>query len=192
MVTINYANKNINCKIVYFGIEKSGKTTNLKYIQDNLEDNIRTPLTCLTDESNSTLFFDHMFLNAGEAKGFQINYNLYGASGKADYKISREMILKETDGIIFIVDSQKSSLDENILYLKEVESIINQGSSKKNNIPVVLQYNKRDLNDIIELDVLERELNKNSYPFNEAVAKEGTGVFASLKMISDLILTNLQ
>lgn len=192
MVLINYAENTVQCKIVYYGPEQSGKTTNLKYIYDNIDASLRSELTSIEGEQNNTLFFDFMSVDLGEVKGFKTKYSLYSVPGQKELEAMRKIVLNGVDGIIFVVDSRVDKLNENVESLKALEkTLIDQGISL-DSIPLVFQYNKRDTENTMPLDELEKALNKNLNPCYEAVAIKGTGVFATLKAISNRILTSLQ
>lgn len=192
MVLINYADHTVNCKIVYYGAGEGGKTTNLKYIFDNLDSSIRSELTTLEGQNERTMFFDFMSIDLGETKGFKTRFGLYSSPGQNEYSAARNLILNGVDGIIFVADSRADKMDENIESLKNLEDNLKDYGLALDKMPIVFQYNKRDLDGILSFDILEDKLNKHSFPSFEAVATEGTGVFASLKALSNLILTGLQ
>lgn len=192
MAFINYADKKINCKIVYYGPGESGKTTNLAYINNQLDPSVRSKIACFEEEGGKTLFFDSLTLDLGKVKNFDTTYSIYSAPGQYEYKASRKILLEGVDGIIFVVDSQKEKLKENQENFSDLEENLDNIGISVEKIPVILQYNKRDLHNILTIDDLEKELNPRGLPYIEAVAQEGNGVFASLKCISNLILTGLQ
>jgi small GTP-binding protein len=192
MVLINYANNTVNCKIVYYGPGESGKTTNLKYIYEQLGASVRSEMTSLEGLNERTVFFDFLSLDLGEVKGFNTRFSLYTSPGQQECNAARKLILNGVDGIIFVADSQKEKLEENLESLKNLEENLKSYGLSIDNMPIVLQYNKRDLENSADLEDLEKELNPNSHPSFETVASGGTGVFACLKTVSSLILTGLQ
>jgi mutual gliding-motility protein MglA len=192
VVFVNYADRRVNCKIVYCGAGESGKTTNLTYIFNKLDNAIRSDLTSLEGLNERTLFFDFLSINLGEVKGFTTSFSLYTAPGQKQYNAARKLILNGIDGIIFVADSRKEKREENIESLNNLTENLKEYSLSFDTIPIVFQYNKRDETDILSLEELEKDLNKGGYPSFEAIAKDGSGVFASLKSVSNLILTSLQ
>ena len=138
------------------------------------------------------MFFDFLSINLGEVKGFSTSFSLYTAPGQKQYNAARKLILNGIDGIIFVADSRREKRDENIESLSDLLENMKEYGLSFDTIPIVFQYNKRDMDDSLSLEELERDLNKGGYPSFEAVAKDGSGVFASLKAVSNLILTSLQ
>jgi len=192
VVLINYADRKVNCKIVYYGPGESGKTTNLTYIYNQLEPGIRSEITSLEGLNERTLFFDFLSINLGEVKGFNTSFGLYTVPGQSNYNAARKIILNGVDGVVFVADSRAEKRDENIeSFSNLIENLKNYGLSP-DSIPIVIQYNKRDLEGTLSLENLEKDLNKDGYTSFEAVATEGSGVFATLKSISNLILASLQ
>ena len=192
MVLVNYADRKVNCKIIYCGTGESGKTTNLTYIYNQLDSKIRSELTSLESMEERTLFFDFLSIDLGNVKGFSTSFSLYTAPGQKEYNAASKLLLNGVDGIIFVADSRIEKREGNIESLNNlVENLKDYGLSL-DSIPVIFQYNKRDHKDILSIDVLEKDLNKDGYPSFEAVAKEGSGVFAALKCASNLVLANLQ
>ena len=192
MVLVNYADRKVNCKIVYCGTAESGKTTNLNYIYNKLDATIRSEMTKLEGLNERTLFFDFLSINLGEVKGFTTGFSLYTVPGQKQYSAARRLILNGLDGIIFVADSRVEKRQENIDSLRDIIEDIKIYGLSVENIPVIFQYNKRDAEDILSLESLENDLNKEGFPSFEAVAKDGSGVFATLKSVSNLILSGLQ
>lgn len=192
MVLVNYADRKVNCKIVYYGAGESGKTTNLNYIYNQLDSAIRSEITSLEGLNERTLFFDFLSIDLGEVKGFKTSFSLYSAPGQKAYNAARKLILNGVDGIIFVVDSRTDKKDENIESLNNLSENLETYNLSLDNIPIVFQYNKRDLDSIASIENLEKYLNKEGHPSFEAVATEGSGVFATLKSVSNLILSSLQ
>lgn len=192
MVLVNYADRKVNCKIVYYGAEESGKTSNLIYIFNQLDETTRSNLITLESSAERTLFFDFMSLNLGEVKGFSTTFSLYTVPGQIEYNDARKLILNGVDGLVFVADSDPSKREANIESYKNMLRNLADYGLNFETIPIALQYNKRDLENVIDLDKLEKDLNKEGFPSFEAVATEGSGVFATLKAVSNLILTSLQ
>jgi len=192
MALVNYAAREINCKIVYYGTGLGGKTTNLKYIHSQLAPTTRGELISLATETERTLFFDFLPLDLGSVQGFKTRFSLYTVPGQVEYNASRKLILNGVDGIIFVADSDAMRSKENVESLQNMVENLAEYSLTLDNIPWVLQYNKRDLASAMPIERLEKELNIRGIPSFEAVASEGLGVFATLKAISKLILNRLQ
>jgi signal recognition particle receptor subunit beta len=192
MALVNYAAREINCKIVYYGTGLGGKTTNLKYIHSQLAPTTRGELISLATETERTLFFDFLPLDLGSVQGFKTRFSLYTVPGQVEYNASRKLILNGVDGIIFVADSDVMRSRDNIESLQNMIDNLAEYSLTLDNIPWVLQYNKRDLANALPIERLEKELNTRAVPSFEAVASEGLGVFATLKAISKLILNRLQ
>jgi mutual gliding-motility protein MglA len=192
MALVNYAAREINCKIVYYGTGLGGKTTNLKYIHSQLAPTTRGELISLATETERTLFFDFLPLDLGSVQGFKTRFSLYTVPGQVEYNASRKLILNGVDGIIFVADSDIMRSKENMESLQNMVENLAEYSLTLDNIPWVLQYNKRDLANAMPIERMEKELNIRGIPSFEAVASEGLGVFATLKAISKLILNRLQ
>ena len=192
MVLVNYADRKVNCKIVYYGTEESGKTSNLVYIFNQLDDSTRSNLITLESATERTLFFDFMSLDLGEVKGFSTTFSLYTVPGQEQFNDARKLILNGVDGIIFVADSSPEKKEANTDSFKNLYTNLLEYGLDLETVPIAIQYNKRDLNNAISLETLEKELNKEGFPSFEAVATEGSGVFATLKAVSNMILTSLQ
>ena len=192
MVLVNYADRKLTCKIVYYGTGESGKTSNLTYIHNTLDSAIRSDMTCLEGLNERTLFFDFLSVNLGNIKGFDTTFSLYTTPGQMEYNAARKIILNGVDGVIFVADSAVARREENIRSFNNMLENFKEYNLLPENVPVVLQYNKRDLPNILSFEELENDLNKMGFPSYEAVATEGRGVFASLKSASNAILESLQ
>ncbi|MBY0545723.1 MAG: GTPase domain-containing protein [Candidatus Obscuribacterales bacterium] len=192
MALVNYAAREINCKIVYYGTGLGGKTTNLKYIHSQLAPSTRGELISLATETERTLFFDFLPLDLGSVQGFKTRFSLYTVPGQVEYNASRKLILNGVDGIIFVADSDVMRAKENAESLQNMIDNLAEYNLTLDNIPWVLQYNKRDLANAMSVERMEKDLNIRGVPSFEAVASEGLGVFATLKAISKLILNRLQ
>ncbi len=191
MSLINYASREINCKIVYYGPGLGGKTTNIKYIYSKISPGIRGKLISLATELDRTLFFDFLPVDIGTIKGFKTRFHLYTVPGQIYYNASRKLILKGVDGIILVADSQIERFEDNIESRENMKGNLATIGLDISNIPLVIQYNKRDLPNISPLDKLERVLNPAKLPSFEAVATEGIGVFDTLKACSKLVIRTL-
>ena len=192
MALVNYAAREINCKIVYYGTGLGGKTTNLKYIHSQLAPTTRGELISLATETERTLFFDFLPLDLGSVQGFKTRFSLYTVPGQVEYNACRELILNGVDGIIFVGDSDVMRAKDNVESLQNMVENLAEYGLTLDSIPWVLQYNKRDLANAMPIERLEKDMNIRGVPSFEAVASEGLGVFATLKAISKLILNRLQ
>ena len=192
MTFINYASREINCKIVYYGPGLCGKTTNLQYIFDSTAPQAKGKLISLATETDRTLFFDFMPLELGTVRGFKTRFHLYTVPGQVFYDASRKLILKGVDGVVFVADSQEERMDANIESLHNLEENLQAQGYDLMNIPYVLQLNKRDLPNIISVKDLTAELQRKGEPVLEAVASKGVGVFDTLKAVAKLVLTELK
>ena len=192
MTFINYASREINCKIVYYGPGLCGKTTNIQWIYEQANPEKRGKLVSLATETDRTLFFDFLPLDMGMVKGFKVRFHLYTVPGQVFYDASRKLILRGCDGIIFVADSQRARMEANI------ESIANLATNLKENgfdirtIPYVLQLNKRDMPTAATVPEMERLLRFRGEPMVETVANKGTGVIETLKASARQILMELQ
>jgi len=192
MTFINYASREINCKIVYYGPGLCGKTTNLQYIYDSTAPQAKGKLISLATETDRTLFFDFMPLELGTVRGFKTRFHLYTVPGQVYYDASRKLILKGVDGVVFVADSQEERMDANIESLYNLEENLETQGFKLNELPYVLQLNKRDLPNVVPVDELSAELQKKGEPVYEAVATTGEGVFDTLKAVAKQVLTELR
>lgn len=192
MTFINYASREINCKIVYYGPGLCGKTTNLQYIYDSTSPQAKGKLISLATETDRTLFFDFMPLELGTVRGFKTRFHLYTVPGQVFYDASRKLILKGVDGVVFVADSQEERMDANIESLYNLEENLKSQGYDLMGIPYVLQLNKRDLPNIVSVEEMKAELLKKNEPILEAVASKGTGVFDTLKAVAKQVLTELR
>ncbi len=192
MSFINYSTKEINCKIVYYGPGLCGKTTNLRYIYEKTDEKSKGKMISLATESERTLFFDFMPLKLGEIKGFKVRFHLYTVPGQVFYNASRKLILKGADGIVFVADSQIERMDANLDSFDNLRDNLEEHGYNLDNIPLVLQYNKRDLPDLIPVSELEQALNYRNVQYFEASALTGKGVFPTLKGIAKEVIKKLK
>jgi mutual gliding-motility protein MglA len=191
MSMINYASREINCKVVYYGSGLGGKTTNLEYVYSRVNPDQKGKMISLATETERTLFFDFLPIDLGEIRGFKTRFHLYTVPGQVYYNASRRLILKGVDGIIFVADSQGSRLEANIEAMHNLYENMESYGYDIESIPFVIQYNKRDLPEIMSLDELRAVLNPMGVPDFEAVAIEGEGVFQTLSAVSKLVVKSL-
>lgn len=192
MSFINYSLREINCKIVYYGPGLCGKTTNLQYIYRKVNPESRGKLISLATETERTLFFDFLPLSLGDIKGFKTRFHLYTVPGQVFYEASRRLILKGLDGVVFVADSQIERMDANIESMEDLQRNLKDQGVDLFSIPFVIQYNKRDLSNILPVSEMRAILNPRGVPDFEAVASVGKGVFETLKAIIKLILIELK
>ncbi len=189
---INQALQELNLKIVYYGPGLSGKTTNLEHVYKKLDPKMRSELVSLNTREERTLYFDFMQLELGRIKGMKPRFNLYTVPGQSYYRFSRKIILKGVDGIVFVADSQKARMGDNLDSLLDLEkNLIEMGYSLQN-FPWVIQYNKRDLPDIEPVASLQSKLNFFDTHYFEAVATEGVAVIATLKHIMSQVIEKME
>ena len=181
----------MSCKIVYCGPGLGGKTTNLLQIRDRIPAKSRGRLVSVATRGDRTLFFDFLPMELGKIKGFTTRFHLYTVPGQVQYEASRRLILRGADGIVFVADSQKDRLDANIESLYELEKALDQQGMDLSKLPAVIQYNKRDLNEVCSVEMLEKELNPLRFPRFEAVAIRGEGVVDTLKTACKRVLAGL-
>jgi mutual gliding-motility protein MglA len=192
MSFINYASREINCKIVYYGPGLCGKTTNLQFIYQKTAPEAKGKMISLATETERTLFFDFLPLALGEIRGFKTRFHLYTVPGQVFYDASRKLILKGVDGVVFVVDSQEERMDANIESLDNLRNNLEEQGYDLDKLPFVIQYNKRDLPYLISVEELRREINLTGVPDFEACASTGEGVFETLKAVAKLILIDLK
>jgi signal recognition particle receptor subunit beta len=192
MSFINYASREINCKIVYYGPGLCGKTTNLQFIYEKTAADAKGKMISLATETERTLFFDFLPLSLGEIRGFKTRFHLYTVPGQVFYDASRKLILKGVDGVIFVADSQEERIDANIESLENLRSNLKEQGYDLDKLPYVVQYNKRDVPGAMSVEEMRRELNPTNVPDFEACATTGEGVFETLKATAKLILLDLK
>lgn len=192
MVSINYAFKEIISKIVYYGPGLSGKTTNLQHVFKKVPSDTRGELISLATDADRTLYFDFLPVNVGNIKGFQVKFQLYTVPGQVYYNATRKLVLRGVDGLVFVADSQTDKMDENIESLRNLEENLAEYGYKLDEMPFIIQYNKRDLPNIAPIEELQAQLNPRNVPYFEAVATSGSGVFATLKAISKIVIEKAQ
>ncbi|MGB0453799.1 MAG: GTP-binding protein [Bacteriovoracaceae bacterium] len=191
MSFVNPTTKEINCKIVYFGPGLGGKTTNIQYIYQKTSGKSED-LISLNTENERTIFFDFIPLELGEIRGYKTRFHLYTVPGQVIYERSRRLVLRGVDGIIFVADSQVEKMDANLESLKDLEANLLEEGYDISEIPMVMQWNKRDLPNIMSSEEMNMRLNKWNRDHYEAIAVEGIGVFDCLKSITKRIIINLK
>ena len=191
MSMINYASREINCKIVYYGTGLGGKTTNLEYIYSRVNPETKGKMISLATETERTLFFDFLPIDLGEVRGFKTRFHLYTVPGQVYYNASRRLILKGVDGIVFVADSQDTRAEANIESMHNLYENLETLGYDPANLPFAIQYNKRDLSDIVPVEDLRAQINPMGVPDFEGIAIEGKGVFETLSCVSKLVVQSL-
>jgi signal recognition particle receptor subunit beta len=192
MVLFNYASKEITSKIVYYGPGLGGKTTNLQFIHEQMNPDTRGKLLSLATETDRTLFFDFLPVNLGKIRGFTVRFQLYTVPGQVYYNATRKLVLKGADALVFVADSQSEMLEKNLESLENMKENLIIDDLDPETIPLVIQYNKRDLPDIMAVDELHRHLRCRDVPFNEAVALTGEGVLETFKLVTKELMKTLR
>jgi signal recognition particle receptor subunit beta len=188
MASVNFATREISCKIVYYGPGLSGKTTNLQVIHRKLPLDKRSDMVSLQTEQERTLFFDFLPLDLGSIKGFKTRFQLYTVPGQVFYNLTRKQVLRGVDGIVFVADSQNNRMAENMESLENLKQNLKEYGISIDDIPMVIQYNKRDLPDILDIETLQHRLNYQNWPIFEATAHNGGGVVPTLKEIAKQVI----
>jgi len=192
MSLFNYNAKEIHCKIVYYGPSLGGKTTNIQWMYQSLASDQKSKLVALNTEIERTLLFDFLPLDVGEIRGYSTRFHLYSVPGQIVYDATRKLILQGIDGVIFVADSQADRLDENLQAFENLEKNLYQQGYNIKDIPLVIQYNKRDLPNALPIAELRKHLNRYNSVEIEASAFEGKGVLESFKSISKSIIHTLK
>ena len=192
MSFINYSSREINCKIVFYGPGLCGKTTNLQYIYAKTNPEAKGKMISLETETERTLFFDFLPLSLGEIRGFKTRFHLYTVPGQVFYDASRKLILKGVDGVVFVADSQVERMDANVESLENLRENLRSQGYDLNKIPYVVQYNKRDLPNAVDVNYMRQLLNPTRVPDFECIATTGVGVFDTLKAVAKQVLIELK
>jgi hypothetical protein len=192
MSFINYSSREINCKIVYYGPGLCGKTTNLQYIYNRTNPDAKGKMISLATETERTLFFDFLPLSLGEIRGFKTRFHLYTVPGQVFYDASRKLILKGVDGVVFVADSQIDRMEANLESIENLRFNLQEQGYDLDRLPYIIQYNKRDLPNVADIDELRTLLNPTGVQEFESVAATGQGVFDTLKAVAKLVLTELK
>ena len=193
MSLVNYATREITCKIVYYGPGRSGKTTNLHYIYGQVPDARKGKMVSLATQTDRTLFFDFLPLDLGNISGFTTKFQLYTVPGQVYYQTTRRLVLQGADGVVFVADSQSRQLDENVESFQDLHANLADQGIDARTVPLVIQYNKQDLPSelILDSNSLSDALNFRNVPEFSADALHGPGVFETLRSISELVLKRL-
>jgi signal recognition particle receptor subunit beta len=192
MSMINYASREINCKLVYYGPGLGGKTTNLEHVYQKVAPTARGKMISLATETERTLFFDFLPVDLGTIRGFKVKFHLYTVPGQVYYNASRKLILKGVDGVVFVADSQEARMEANAESIRNLDKNLKEQGYDLAVLPYVLQFNKRDLPTAMPADQMYEQLNIKGEPTFEAVAPQGVGVFETLKAIAKLVLLELK
>ncbi len=192
MSIINYADKVIDLKVVYYGPGVAGKTANLQYIHRSLPQTNKGTMVSLATGDDRTIFFDFLPVSAITVRGFQTRFHLYTVPGQVHYNLTRRLVLRGVDGVVFVADSQFERLPEDVASLRNLDENLREHGASLDEIPYVVQYNKRDLPKVAPVDYLEFVLNRRAKraPCFEAVATDGKGVFDTLNTVSRMVLAN--
>jgi signal recognition particle receptor subunit beta len=191
MVQINFGQREVSCKIVFYGPGMSGKTTNLEIIHQKAPKQAVGEMVSIATETDRTLYFDFMPMDLGQVAGMHTKFMLYTVPGQIYYNATRKLVLQGVDGVIFVADSDPKKMAENIEAIQNLRDNLAEMGLKPEDLPLVLQYNKRDLPNVLTINELNAKLNTMNAPVFEAVAKDGKGVFATLKEVSRLVIEKL-
>jgi signal recognition particle receptor subunit beta len=191
MVLINYTVREISTKIVYYGPGLSGKTTNLQIIHGRVNPENRGKLVSLATETDRTLFFDFFPIDFGTIGGFKVRFHFYTVPGQVFYNSTRKLVLKGADGVVFVADSQRNMAESNVESLINLKENLAEHGINLEDFPFVIQYNKRDLDDLLSIEELQKELNPNNVPYYEACALKGDGIMETMKGISKIALAKI-
>jgi signal recognition particle receptor subunit beta len=191
MSYVNHLAKEINCKIVYYGPGLCGKTTNVQHIFSITRDDSKGKMISLATETDRTLFFDFLPIDLGSIRGFKVRFHLYTVPGQVFYDASRKLVLRGADGLVFVADSQPNRSEANVESLENLEQNLLEYGMSLEKVPFVIQYNKRDLEDVMSVEDLRAQLNPRGVPDFEACAAKGPGVIETLKGLSKLVLVRV-
>lgn len=192
MALVNDRTKEINCKIVYYGPGLGGKTTNIQHIYDTTHGSTKGELKTLDTDNERTIFFDFLPLDIGDIRGYKTRFHLYTVPGQVVYEPSRKLILRGVDGVIFVADSQVSRMQENVESWNSLKTNLEEQGHDLKKIPLVFQWNKRDLTNVATTEEMSKKFNELNSPEMEAMAHLGKGVFETLKLISKMVLVNIR
>src|SRR5262245_46730840 len=191
MVLFNYSTKELTAKVVYYGPGLCGKTTNLQWIHEKLPIKNKGKMLSLATETDRTLFFDFLPIELGTIRGMKTRIQLYTVPGQVFYNATRRMVLKGADCVVFVADSQEPMIEANLESQENLRQNLEANEIDPDEVPMVLQYNKRDLPNALPIEILNERLNPRSLPFFEAVAIKGPGVEETLKGATALVFRSL-
>lgn len=192
MAVINYSKKEISAKIVYYGPSVCGKTTNIQSIYASIKPEQKGKLVSLATEADRTLFFDFLPIEIANIRGFKTRLHFYTVPGQVYYNSTRRAVLTGVDGLVFVADSQRDKMEENIESLANLEENLNYYGKSMKTLPLVMQYNKRDLPDATPVSEMNQILNPDGYPYFESVAPTGEGVLQTLTKITKMVLKHIE
>lgn len=192
MALIKYATREITCKIVYYGPGRSGKTTNLQYLYSRISKDRRGEMISLATSQERTLFFDFLPLNLGDIFGFSTSFQLYTVPGQVYYNSTRKLVLQGADGIVFVADSQEWRMEDNIHSFKNLEENLRDNGYDIKSVPLVIQYNKRDLQDVTKIEDFRKGLNSMNVPDIPTSALKGEGIIDTFRLVGNEVLKDLR
>lgn len=192
MPIINQKSREINCKIVYVGPSLGGKTTSIQYIHNSAPQKQRSPLQSINTDGDRTLFFDYFSLNVDDIEGFKTKFLIYGVPGQPYYKSTRKMVLNGVDGLVFIADSDRLRLSDNLESMLDLKGMLKEYGYSYADIPIVMQYNKRDLAKITPVEEFQQVLNDRGCRYFESIAIHGEGVIEAFKVVCSEVVNNLR
>lgn len=192
MALINFQQKEIVVKVVYYGPAFSGKTTNVRKLHDLIPNKLVGNMTTLDTDDERTLFFDYFPIKAGAIGRYKLKLQIYSVPGQAHYRATRKMVLQNADGVVFVADSQASEIEHNIVAFQDLEENLRSYGVDMEAFPIVIQYNKRDLKNVLPTDFLDRKLNLRGYPYCEGISLEGKGVMEAFNGIVELVTRRLR
>ena len=187
MVVLNYTGGEINAKIVYYGPGLSGKTTNLEYIHEKTPAGAKGKMVSMKTQTDRTLFFDFLPLELGEINGYRTRFLLYTVPGQVYYNATRKLVLKGVDALVFVADSSRAKLDENLESLRNLEQNLNEHGMSLDTLPWVIQYNKRDTPDAMAVRDLDSRVNPMRVATFEAIATKGDGVYDTFRGVATMV-----
>jgi len=192
MAVIKYASREIVCKIVYYGPGRAGKTTSVKYIFSQIPEQRKSDIVSMATKQDRTLFFDFMPVDLGAFRGFQTKLQIYTVPGQVIYDSTRKLVLKGADGVVFVADSLKSRAEDNIWSWENLIENLEKNNLNIEEIPIIIEYNKRDLDDVMTVEELEKDVNPDHYPSFPSTATTGEGVIKVFKTIGTEVLKHVK
>jgi len=192
MAVIKFASREVICKIVYYGPGRSGKTTSIKYLYSRIPNNRKSDMISLATREDRTLFFDFLPLELGNFKGFKARLQIYTVPGQVIYDSTRKLVLRGADGVVFVADSQEERFDDNRWSWENMMENLEENSIVIGDLPIVFEYNKRDLEYITPIEKLDTQLNYDDFPFFPTIATQGKGVIPAFKTIGVLVLKRIK